>query len=60
MTLTEAAELLGLAPSTLRHQIANGSFKAEKRGRDWWVSTREVYRYRKESRRERTATNTLG
>lgn len=49
MTLNEAAEMLGLDPSTLRHQIRLGAFKAEKRGRDWWVQPREVKRYQEQS-----------
>jgi excisionase family DNA binding protein len=51
MTLSEAATLLGLRPDTLRQQIANGSLKARKVGRDWHVTPREVERYRRESRR---------
>jgi excisionase family DNA binding protein len=52
VTLREAAELLGLDPATLRQQIARGSLRAEKRGRDWHVTPREVERYRRESRRQ--------
>jgi excisionase family DNA binding protein len=51
MTLTEAAAALGVTAATLRQQIANGRLKATKRGRDWWVTKREVERYRAESRR---------
>jgi excisionase family DNA binding protein len=51
MTLVEAAALLGVAAATLRQQIANGKLKARKIGRDWHVSTREVERYKRESRR---------
>jgi excisionase family DNA binding protein len=51
VTLSEAATLLGLRPDTLRQQIANGSLKARKVGRDWHVTPREVERYRKENRR---------
>jgi hypothetical protein len=35
--------------ATLRQQIANGKLRAEKRGRDWHVTPKEVERYRKES-----------
>lgn len=52
MTLIQAAELLGLSPSTLRVQIRKGKLHAEKIGRDWHVSAREVERYRRENRRE--------
>jgi excisionase family DNA binding protein len=51
MTLLEAAALLGVTAATLRQQIANGKLRASKRGRDWWVTTREVERYRRASRR---------
>jgi len=51
MTLIEAAAILGVTAATLRQQIANGKLRATKRGRDWWVTSREVERYRQESRR---------
>lgn len=51
MTLTKAAELLGVRPDTLRQQIANGKLRATKMGRDWFVTRREVERYRQDSRR---------
>jgi excisionase family DNA binding protein len=50
-TLTEAAALLNLSPTTLRVQVRNGKLKAVKRGRDWHVSRREVDRYAAENRR---------
>ena len=46
MTLNEAAALLGVTPATLRQQIAHKRLHATKRGRDWWVTPREVERYR--------------
>lgn len=49
LTLTEAAALLGVTAATLRQQIANGKLRATKRGRDWFVTPKEVERYRKES-----------
>lgn len=51
MTLREAAASLGVTPDTLRQQIANGKLRATKRGRDWWVTRREVQRYGRENRR---------
>jgi len=51
MTLLEAAAILGVTAATLRQQIANGKLRATKRGRDWWVTRREVERYRAQSRR---------
>ena len=50
MTIPEAAAVLGLAPSTLRHQIKNRKLKAHKMGRGWYVSPEEVARYRRENR----------
>lgn len=49
MTLTEAAALLGLSPTTLRSQIRHGALRATKKGRDWHVTPGEVERYRRES-----------
>ena len=46
MTLGEAAAILGVTAATLRQQIANGKLKARKVGRDWWVASKEVERYR--------------
>lgn len=48
LTLTEAADALGLAPSTLRHQIRNGKLNARKVGRDWVVGPAALARYRAE------------
>jgi excisionase family DNA binding protein len=45
VTLTEAADRLGVATATLRHQIRNGSLGATKVGRDWMVDDAEVRRY---------------
>jgi excisionase family DNA binding protein len=51
MTLKEAAASLGVSPANLRQAIARGSLKATKAGRDWFVTPREVERYRAENRR---------
>ncbi len=51
MTLTEAAAKLGVSPDTLRQQIHNGAIKARKVGPLWWVTPKEVERYRLEHRR---------
>jgi excisionase family DNA binding protein len=51
LTIPEAAEALGLAPSTLRHQIKNGKLRARKVSRDWYLSAEEVERYRRENRK---------
>lgn len=49
MTLAEAAELLGVTPATLRQQIANGRFAAEKVGPIYVTTAAEVERYRRDS-----------
>lgn len=46
MTLAQAAALLGLSPSTLRRQIANGRLRGRLVGKTWTVHEREVERYR--------------
>jgi len=50
-SLPEAAKLLGLAPSTLRHQLKNGKLRGRKISRDWYLTEDEVARYRRENRR---------
>jgi excisionase family DNA binding protein len=57
LTLTEAAASLGLAPSTLRHQIRNRKLRARKLGREWYLFADEVERYRVESRKARADDN---
>ena len=51
MTLKEAADRLGVTPDNLRGAIKRGALRAEKHGRDWWVTDAEVERYRRENRR---------
>lgn len=51
MTLKEAAASLGTTPDNLRGAIARGALKADKMGRDWFVTPREVERYRKDNLR---------
>jgi len=55
VTLTEAAAVLGLTAATLRQQIAKGKLAARKVGRDWTVTTSEIERYRRDSRRKGAA-----
>lgn len=47
-TLAEAAALLGVAASTLRHQVQKGRIKATLIGKTYVVTDREVERYRRE------------
>ncbi len=51
LTLAEAAQSLGVAASTLRHQIKLGKMAAHRMGRDWFVTPAEVERYRRENKR---------
>jgi excisionase family DNA binding protein len=51
MTLKEAAEVLGTSPDNLRMAIKRGSLKANKHGRDWFVTPASVEKYRQEHRR---------
>lgn len=51
MTLKEAAAILGTTPDNLRGAIKRGALKAQKMGRDWFVTPKEVERYRKEHKR---------
>jgi len=49
LTLTEAADQLGLAASTLRHQVHAGRLRARLVGKTYVVTERELARYRAES-----------
>jgi excisionase family DNA binding protein len=49
VTVTEAAERLGLSPRTLQEQISRGRIKAVRHGPIWWITEAEVKRYRAES-----------
>jgi len=51
MTIPEAAATLGLAASTLRHQVKNRKLRARRMGGRWYVSAAEVARYAAESKR---------
>jgi excisionase family DNA binding protein len=51
MTLKEAAASLGVTPDNLRGAIKRGTLKAQKMGRDWFVTPKEVERYRAEHKR---------
>lgn len=49
LTVTEAAESLGVNRSTLLHQIKNGAIKASRVGPLWVITEKEVERYRRDS-----------
>jgi len=48
ITLAEAAEELGIAASTLRHQAQGGRLEARNVGKTWITTRQEVERYRRE------------
>ena len=48
LTLTEAADELGLAASTLRHQVQAGRLRARLVGKTYVVTPAELARYRRE------------
>jgi excisionase family DNA binding protein len=49
MTLAEAAPQLGVSADYLRVAANRGSLKAEKIGRDWFVTQSELDRYANEN-----------
>ena len=48
LTLTEAADRLGLAASTLRHQVQAGRLRATLVGKTYVITEGELARYRAE------------
>jgi excisionase family DNA binding protein len=48
MTISEAADALGIRRDSLRRQAQNGVLHAERVGAVWIVTEREVERYRRE------------
>ena len=48
LTLSEAAEELGLSATTLRHQVQAGRLRARLVGKTYVVTPRELDRYRRE------------
>lgn len=49
LSLAEAAELLGVAASTMRQQARSGALRAQKVGTTYVVTPAEVERYRREN-----------
>lgn len=52
MTLKDAAAMLGVTPDNLRGAIKRGTLKANKHGRDWFVTPAQVEKYRQEHLRD--------
>jgi excisionase family DNA binding protein len=50
LTTKDAAERLGIKPRSVARLIQRKIMKAEKRGRDWFVSEEEIERYKRERR----------
>lgn len=47
MTTREAAAMLGVSPHAVRMACLRGTLRAEKRGRDWWVTPVAVEEYKR-------------
>ena len=45
LSLAEAGELVGISPTTLRHQIVRGVLSGTKIGRNWAVHHRDLFKY---------------
>ena len=52
MSLSDAGQLYGLSPTTLRHQIGRGVLKGKKFGRNWMVHHRHMADYVRERSRK--------
>lgn len=50
MTTTQAATELGIQPGSVKKLCQRGILKAERIGRDWLISQKEVERYKVERR----------
>ena len=48
LSLAEAGEMVGISPTTLRHQIARGVLPGTKIGRNWAVHHRDLFKYANE------------
>lgn len=51
-TTKEAAKILGLSPVTMRIYANKGIIKAQKRGRDWFISQTEVTKFKLRERKK--------
>jgi excisionase family DNA binding protein len=46
LTVAEAAAILGIETSSVRHAIRSGRLAARKIGRDWWLRPEDVQAYK--------------
>ena len=56
LSLSQAGEMFGLSPTTLRHQIAKGVLKGKKFGRNWMVRNDHMATYVREWSRKAKKT----
>lgn len=59
LSLAEAGDMVGISPTTLRHQIARGVLPGTKIGRNWAVHHRDLFKYATErsAKAARTASS---
>ncbi len=50
LTVKEAATVLGIEPSSVRHAILSERLRAEKAGRDWLLRPEDVEAYKEQRR----------
>ncbi len=48
LTITQAADRIGVSPDTLQSQIRRGKIAAERFGRQWMIKANELQRYHEE------------
>lgn len=58
VTLADAAAQLGVTAATLRQQLGRGRLSGVKVGRDWFVSSEEIARYKRRVSRNRAVGTT--
>ncbi len=58
VTLADAAAQIGVTPATLRQQLGRGRLSGVKVGRDWFISSGEIARYKRRVSRSRAAGTT--
>ena len=51
----EAAKRAGVSRDTMRRAAKNGSIKAERLGRDWFIHSEDIARWQKENYRHNMA-----
>jgi len=54
LTTRELADLAGIHQDTVRQHILAGKIKAEKRGRDWFISTEDARKWLDSRKKRKT------